>query len=102
MHKGESQAQKNTHPDLLSKHTFPLDNRVEPLLDWKQSNNKQPSKQEQTTSNPLHYQRRQLANNFITLIKIQLENSKARQMLVSGKTPCARVLKYVLKRALGY
>jgi hypothetical protein len=92
MRKSEINAQKNTHPDPLPKRTFPLDDRVEPLLDWKQPNNQQPSKQEQTTSHPLHYQRRPLTNNFITLIIIQLENSKARQMPVSVKTPGARVL----------
>ena len=91
MRKGGSHAQKNTYPNSHPKNTFPLGHQVEPSLDWKQTTNNRPNHNKPQVIR-LHYQRRPLTNNFITLIIIQLESSKARKMPVSVKTPDARVL----------
>jgi hypothetical protein len=52
MRKGEIHAKKNTHSNPLPRHTLPLDDRVEPLLHWKQPDNRQAKPLERTHQNP--------------------------------------------------
>jgi len=49
MRKGEIHAEKKTLSGSLPNHTFLLDDRVEPLLDWRQPDNQQKT----TENNPL-------------------------------------------------